>query len=43
METEYVPPVLGDSHTKFDFSHATERDTVIKHLENIRRTMKSLN
>jgi hypothetical protein len=41
METEYVP-VLGDSHTKFDFSHATERDTVIKHLENIRRTMKVL-
>ena len=41
METEYVP-VLGDSHTKFDFSHATERDNVIKHLENIRRTMKVL-
>jgi hypothetical protein len=41
METEYIP-VLGDSHTKFDFSHATERDTVIKHLENIRRTMKVL-
>lgn len=41
METEYIP-ILGDSHTKFDFSHATERDTVIKHLENIRRTMKVL-
>ncbi|MBK8393998.1 MAG: hypothetical protein IPL26_01980 [Leptospiraceae bacterium] len=41
METEYVP-ILGESHTKFDFSHATERDTVMKHLENIRRTMKVL-
>jgi len=41
METEYVP-ILGDSHTKFDFSHATERDAVMKHLENIRRTMKVL-
>lgn len=41
METEYIP-VLGDAHTKFDFSHATERDTVLKHLENIRRTMKVL-
>lgn len=41
METEYIP-ILGDSHTKFDFSHATERDNVLKHMENIRRTMKVL-
>jgi hypothetical protein len=41
MESEYVP-ILGDSHIKFDFSHINERDNVIKHLENIQRTMKVL-
>jgi prefoldin subunit 5 len=41
LEFEYVP-VLGDAHTKFDFSHSAERDALIKTLENIRRTMKVL-
>ncbi|MCB1176339.1 MAG: hypothetical protein KDK36_02060 [Leptospiraceae bacterium] len=41
LETEYVP-ILGDSHIKFDFSHVTEKDNMLKHLENIRRTMKVL-
>jgi hypothetical protein len=41
LELEYVP-ILGDSHIKFDFSHITEKDNLLKHLENIRRTMKVL-
>ncbi|MDX1958682.1 MAG: hypothetical protein SFU98_08925 [Leptospiraceae bacterium] len=41
FESEYVP-VLGDSHIKFDFSHIAERDNILKHIENIHRTMKVL-
>lgn len=41
MENEYIP-LLGDSHTKFDFSHASERDALMKTLENLRRTIKVL-
>lgn len=41
LEYEYIP-VLGDSHIKFDYSHAIERDNVMKHLENMRRTLKVL-
>ncbi|MCB1142076.1 MAG: hypothetical protein H7A24_09295 [Leptospiraceae bacterium] len=41
LETEYAP-ILGDSHIKFDFSHINERDNILKHLENIQRTMKVL-
>ncbi len=41
LEDEYAP-ILGDSHIKFDFSHQSERDNLLKHLENIRRTMKVL-
>ncbi|HMV79893.1 MAG TPA: hypothetical protein PKN56_22875 [Leptospiraceae bacterium] len=41
LEQEYVP-VLSDSHIKFDFSHVAERDGILKHLENIQRTMKVL-
>ncbi|MCB1158521.1 MAG: hypothetical protein H7A25_23275 [Leptospiraceae bacterium] len=41
MEMEYLP-VLGDSHISLDFTHATERDNLIKSIENIRRNMKVL-
>ena len=41
MENEYLP-ILGESHIKLDFSHATERDNVFKYMENIRRNMKVL-
>lgn len=41
LEEEYSP-VLGDSHLKLDFTHATERDSLVKHLENIHRNMKVL-
>jgi hypothetical protein len=41
MESEYAP-ILGDSHIKFDFSHINERDNILKHIENIHRTMKVL-
>jgi hypothetical protein len=41
LETEYAP-ILGDSHIKFDYSHTSERDNMLKHLENMRRTMKVL-
>jgi predicted ester cyclase len=41
MENEFVT-ILSDSHTKFDFSHASERDALMKTLENLRRTIKVL-
>ncbi|MCU0823050.1 MAG: hypothetical protein MUF77_00220 [Leptospira sp.] len=41
MDLEYIP-ILGDAHIKFDYSHATERDTVLKYMENLRRNMKIL-
>lgn len=41
IDLEYMP-VLGDTHIKFDFANQTERDTLIKHLENLRRNMKVL-
>ncbi|MEM7181543.1 MAG: hypothetical protein AAF518_11565 [Spirochaetota bacterium] len=41
LDEEYSP-VLGDSHLKLDFTHATERDNLMKHLENIHRNMKVL-
>ena len=41
LDLEFLP-ILGDSHIKLDFSHATERDSVVKHIENIRRNMKVL-
>ncbi|MCE9500224.1 MAG: hypothetical protein K8R21_06975, partial [Leptospira sp.] len=31
LDLEFLP-VLGDSHIKLDFSHATERDSVVKHI-----------
>ncbi|BDA78101.1 hypothetical protein LPTSP3_g10310 [Leptospira kobayashii] len=41
MDLEYIP-VVGDAHIKFDYSHATERDSVLKYMENLRRNMKIL-
>lgn len=41
MENDYLP-ILGESHIKLDFSHATERDNIFKYMENIRRNMKVL-
>ena len=41
LDIEFIP-VLMDTHIKFDFSHAAERDGVIKHMENIRRNIKVL-
>lgn len=41
MDEEFVP-VLSDSHIKFDFSNANERDTILKHMENLRRNLKLL-
>lgn len=41
LETEYIP-LLGDSHAKLDFSHAAERDTLMKTVENLRRNIKVL-
>ncbi len=41
MDLEYIP-ILGDAHIKFDYSHATERDSVLKYMENLRRNMKIL-
>lgn len=41
MDMEYIP-ILGDAHIKFDYSHATERDSVLKYMENLRRNMKIL-
>lgn len=41
LEIEYIP-ALGDSHIKFDFSHISERNTVVKQFENIKRTTKVL-
>ncbi|PJZ44821.1 hypothetical protein [Leptospira brenneri] len=41
MDLEYIP-ILGDGHIKFDYSHATERDSVLKYMENLRRNMKIL-
>jgi hypothetical protein len=41
MELEFLP-VLGDTHIKFDFAHQGERDTLFKHMENLRRNMKVL-
>ncbi len=41
LDIEYMP-ILGDTHIKFDFAHQSERDTLFKHLENLRRNMKVL-
>lgn len=41
MDIEYLP-ILNDTHIKLDYSHATERDAVVKHMENIRRNLKVL-
>ncbi|MDF3818283.1 hypothetical protein P3G55_00140 [Leptospira sp. 96542] len=41
IDLEYIP-ILGDAHIKFDYSHATERDSVLKYMENLRRNMKIL-
>jgi alpha-amylase/alpha-mannosidase (GH57 family) len=41
LDGEYMP-ILGDTHIKFDFAHQSERDTLFKYLENLRRNMKVL-
>ncbi|MCZ8237921.1 MAG: hypothetical protein O9346_04490 [Leptospiraceae bacterium] len=41
MDVEFMA-LLGDTHIKFDFSHQSERDTLFKHMENLRRNMKVL-
>jgi hypothetical protein len=41
LDLEYIP-LLGEAHSKFDYSHATERDSVLKYMENLRRNMKIL-
>lgn len=41
IDAEFMP-ILGDAHIKFDFAHQSERDTLFKHLENLRRNMKVL-
>jgi hypothetical protein len=41
MDIEFIP-LLGDTHIKFDFAHQSERDTLFKHMENLRRNMKVL-
>ncbi|MDZ4727874.1 MAG: hypothetical protein SH817_17080 [Leptospira sp.] len=41
MDLEYIP-IVGDAHIKFDYSHATERDSVLKYMENLRRNIKIL-
>lgn len=33
-------PVLSDRHTKFDFSHAAERDTFFSKIEELKRNLK---
>jgi len=41
MDLEYIP-ILGEGHVKFDYSHSTEKDGVLKYMENLRRNMKIL-
>jgi len=41
LDIEYLP-ILSDTHLKLDYSHATERDAVVKHMENMRRNLKVL-
>ena len=41
LDMEFIPAIM-DTHVKFDYSHAAERDGVIKHMENIRRNVKVL-
>ena len=41
FEIEYIP-VISDAHIKFDFSTLSERNSVIKLFENIKRTIKVL-
>ncbi len=41
IDLEYIP-ILGEGHIKFDYSHNTEKDGVLKYMENLRRNMKIL-
>jgi len=41
MDLEYIP-ILGEGHIKFDYSHTTEKDGILKYMENLRRNMKIL-
>lgn len=41
LEVEFLP-ILSDAHIKFDFSHISERNNVLKQFENIKRTVKVL-
>lgn len=41
MENELLP-ILSDTHIKLDFSHSSQRDDILKIMENIRRNLKVL-